>query len=260
LAGRADAVIFVLGEGENMSGEASSRANINLPGVQNDLLKTVTEAGTPAVLVLMNGRPLTVAWAAGHVPAILETWFLDVHTGNAVADVMFGDVNPSGKRPVTFPRSMGQIPVYYNHKNTGRPFSGKERYTSKYLDGPNTPLFPFGYGLSYTTFFYSDLTLNRPKIGMNDSVMVSVQVKNTGRLAGEEVVQLYVHDVVASVTRPVKELKAFRRVALKPDESKTVSFTLNPNQLAFYDLNMKRVVEPGFFKVYVGGNSVDGLE
>ena len=260
LAGQADAVILVLGEGENMSGEASSRSNIDLPGLQNELLKAAVEAGTPAVLVLMNGRPLTIGWAAGHVPAILETWFLGVQTGNAVADVLFGDVNPSGKLPVTFPRSLGQIPLYYNHKNTGRPFSEKEKYTSKYFDSPNTPLFPFGYGLSYTTFFYSNLTVNRPKIGMNDSVVVSVEVKNTGKLAGVEVAQLYVRDVVASVTRPVKELKAFRRVALQPGESKTISFTLNPTELTFYDLHMKRVVEPGFFKVYVGGNSVDGLE
>jgi beta-glucosidase len=260
LAGQADVVILVLGEGEDMSGEASSRSDIDLPGIQNELLNAVTEAGTPAVLVLMNGRPLTITRAAQRVPAILETWFLGVQTGNAVADVLFGDVNPSGKLPVTFPRSVGQIPLYYNHKNTGRPFLEKDKYTSKYLDSPNTPLFPFGYGLSYTTFSYSNLAVNRPRIGMNDSVVVSVQVKNTGKSAGEEVVQLYVHDIVASVTRPVKELKAFRRIALQPGDSKTVSFALSPDQLAFYDLQMKRVVEPGLFKVYVGGNSVDGLE
>lgn len=260
LARQADAVILVLGEGEGMSGEAASRSNIDLPDAQNELLKEIIKTGTRTVLVLMNGRPLTITWAAENIPAILETWFLGVQTGNAIADVLFGDVNPSGKLPVTFPRSVGQVPLYYNHKSTGRPYSKKEKYTSQYLDIPNTPLYPFGYGLSYTTFSYSDLKINRLKIGVSDSVTVSVQVKNAGERFGEEVVQLYVQDVLASVTRPVKELKAFRRVALRPGEDKTIYFTVNTKQLALYDLQMKQVVEPGFFKVYVGGNSVDVLE
>jgi len=243
-----------------MSGEAASRSNIDLPGLQQELLKQIIQTRTQAVLVLMNGRPLTIPWETENVPAILETWFLGVQTGNAVADVLFGNVNPSGKLPVTFPRSVGQIPLYYNHKNTGRPFSETEKYTSKYLDSPNSPLFPFGFGLSYTTFTYSDLMVNRSKIGLHDSVEISVQLMNTGKMKGDEVVQLYVRDVVGSVTRPVKELKAFRRVTLEPNECRKIQFTLRPTELAFLNLQMKKVVEPGLFKVYVGGNSEDVLE
>ena len=260
LAKQADVAIVVLGESERMSGEAASRSNIDLPGVQRELLKQVLSTGTSTVLVLMNGRPLTIAWEAAHTPAILETWFLGVQTGNAIADVLFGDVNPSGKLPVSFPRSVGQVPIYYNYKSTGRPFDELNKYTSKYLDVTNTPLYPFGYGLSYTTFSYSELKLSSQKIPPGSDVSVTIRVTNTGRRKGEEIVQLYVRDVVASVTRPVKELKGFQRVTLDPGQQKTVTFTLKPDQLAFYGLDMKRVVEPGMFKVYVGGNSVDVVE
>jgi beta-glucosidase len=259
-AKQADVAILVVGESIEMSGEASSRSNIDLPGRQKELVKAIYETGTPLVLVLMNGRPLTISWEAEHIPAILETWFLGVQSGNAIADVLFGDANPSGKLPVTFPRSVGQIPLYYYHKKTGRPFMEMDKFTSKYLDVPNTPLFAFGYGLSYTTFSYSNLTVNPARIGLNDSTIVSVTLRNTGEREGDEVMQLYVQDVVGSVTRPVKELKAFRRITLRPGQAKAVQFILRPSELAFYNLKMQRVVEPGAFKVYVGGNSVDVLE
>ena len=259
-ARQADVAILVVGESMDMSGEASSRSNINLPGRQEELVKAVFATGTPVVLVLMNGRPLSISWEAEHIPAILETWFLGVQTGNAIADVLFGDANPVGKLPVTFPRSVGQIPIYYNHKNTGRPFSDYNKYTSKYLDLDNTPLYPFGYGLSYTTFSYSSLSVDRARVGLSDSVTVSALIRNTGPRAGEEIVQLYVRDLVASVTRPVKELKGFQHITLKPGEEKPVRFTIQTADLSFYDLGMHRVVEPGVFKVFVGGNSVDVIE
>jgi beta-glucosidase len=250
-ARRAKVAIMVLGERHDMSGEAASRADLGLPGVQQRLLEAVHATGTPVILVLMNGRPLILEWAAERVPAIVETWFLGVEAGPAVADVLFGDVNPSGRLPVTVPRSVGQIPLYYNHKNTGRPPSA-ERFTSKYLDVPVTPRYPFGYGLSYTTFAYRDLKLGAPRIGPRDTLRVSVTVANTGTREGTEVVQLYVRDEVGSTTRPVRELKGFRRVTLKPGESRTVEL-----RLAARDLT---VLEPGAFRVFVGPNSGEGLE
>jgi len=256
----ADAIVLVVGETRDMSGEASSRSDIGLPGVQEELVKRVYAAGHPLVLVLMNGRPLTIAWEAANIPAIIESWFLGVETGNAVASVLFGDLNPSGKLPVSFPRTVGQIPIYYNHKNTGRPFVEKEKYTSKFLDLPNTPLFPFGYGMSYTSFSYSNLRVMSLKVRKHESVTVSIEVKNTGAQAGDDVVQLYVHDDVASNTRPVKELNGFRRITLNPEESKTVEFTVDTDRLGFHNSDMKYVVEPGKFKVFIGGNSVDCLE
>lgn len=259
LALQADAVILVVGEDASMSGEAASRSNLNLPGVQDEFVEAICATGKPVIMLLMNGRPLVLSWAAEHVPAIVETWFLGIQHGNAVADVLFGDANPSGKLPVTFPRSVGQVPIYYNYKNTGRPNSA-DKFTSKYLDLPNTPLYPFGYGLSYTTFSYSNLRLSTSKIKMNDLLRVSVEVKNTGKVKGDEVVQLYVQDEVASVTRPVKELKAFRRITLNAGEMQTIEFVLQPDQLAFYNLAMKRVVEPGTFKVFVGTNSAEVAE
>jgi len=258
-AKQADVAVLVLGEAGDMSGEAASRANIDLPGVQQQLLEAVNATGTPVVLVLMNGRPLTIPWAAEHVPAILESWFLGIETGPALAAVLFGDVSPSGKLPATFPRAMGQIPLYYNHKNTGRP-TGSDKYTSKYIDLPVTPLFPFGHGLSYTTFGYSDLRLSTPSITPAGTLRVSVTVTNTGTREGAEVVQLYVHDEVASVTRPVRALAGFGRVALKPGEARTVDFQLTSKELGLYNQNMKFVVEPGKFLVFVGGSSVGGLE
>ncbi|PYO96642.1 MAG: beta-glucosidase BglX [Gemmatimonadetes bacterium] len=258
-AKQADVAVLVLGEAGDMSGEAASRANIDLPGVQPQLLEAVQATGTPVVLVVMSGRPLTIPWAAEHVPAILESWFLGIEDGPALAAVLFGDVSPSGRLPVTFPRAVGQIPLYYNHKNTGRP-TGPDKYTSKYIDLPVTPLFPFGHGLSYTTFGYSDLRLSAPRITPAGTLRVSVTVTNTGTREGAEVVQLYVHDEVASVTRPVRALTGFRRVSLKPGEARTVDFQLTPRELGLYNKDMKFVVEPGKFRVFVGGSSVGGLE
>src|SRR5213082_1536496 len=258
-AKQADVAVLLLGEAGDMSGEAASRANIDLPGVQPQLLEAIHATGTPIVLVVMSGRPLTIPWAAEHVPAIVESWFLGVETGPALAAVLFGDVSPSGKLPATFPRAVGQIPLYYNHKNTGRP-TGSEKYTSKYIDLPVTPLFPFGHGLSYTTFGYSDLRLSAPRIPPTGTLRVSVTVTNTGTREGAEVVQLYVHDEVASVTRPVRALAGFRRVSLKPGDARTLDFQLTPKELGLYNKDMKFVVEPGKFRVFVGGSSVGGLE
>jgi len=230
-----------------------------LPGVQEEFVRAIYETGTPTVVVLMNGRPLALPWVADHIPGILEAWFLGVQTGNAVADVMFGDASPGGKLPVSIPRSVGQVPMYYNHKNTGRPAT-EDKFTSKYIDVPSTPLYPFGYGLSYTQFVYSNLRLSTPQIKSNESLRVSVEVKNAGNRKGDEVVQLYVQDAFATVTRPVKELKGFRRITLEAGETKNVEFILVPAQLAFYDREMNFVVEPGTFKAFVGTNSVNLLE
>jgi beta-glucosidase len=263
-ASEADAVVLVIGERADMSGEASSRASIELPGSQRDLALAVIRAarqsanGTkPVVAVLMNGRALAIPELASEAPAILETWFLGSQHGNAVADVLFGAYNPGGKLPVTFPRATGQIPIYYNHRNTGRPADSANHYTSKYLDLPWSPLFPFGYGLSYTTFAYSNLRLSSSSIRAGGPVTVSVDVKNTGDRAGDEVVQLYVRDSVASVEEPVKSLKGARRVSLQPGESRTVVFRLEPEAMSLYDRQMRRVVEPGIFNIYAGTNSND---
>src|SRR5947208_1177618 len=258
-AKQADVAVLVLGEAGDMSGEAASRADIDLPGVQQQLLEAIHASGTRVVLVVMSGRPLTIPWATEHVPAIVESWFLGVEDGPTLAAVLFGDVSPSGKLPVTFPRAVGQIPLYYNHKNTGRP-TGPEKYTSKYIDLPVTPLFPFGHGLSYTTFGYSDLRLSAPRIPPTGTLRVSVTVTNTGTREGAEVVQLYVHDEVASVTRPVRTLAGFRRVSLKPGEARTVDFQLTSKELGLYNKDMKFVVEPGRFRVFVGRSSVGGFE
>jgi len=255
IAREADAVVLVLGEHQDMSAEARNRTSLDLPGVQRQLAQAVHATGKPIVAVLMNGRPLAIPWLAEHVPAILETWYLGVQMGPAVADVLFGDANPGGKLPVSFPRTVGQVPVYYNHKNTGRPPNERERYTSKYIDVPWTPLYPFGHGLSYTTFTYGTPTLSALEIRPTDSVVVRVEVTNSGTRTGDEVVQLYVRDDVASVTRPVRMLKGFERVTIRPGERRVVTFTLRADDLAFYDLRMRRVVEPGTFTVYVGGSS-----
>ncbi|HNY07591.1 MAG TPA: glycoside hydrolase family 3 C-terminal domain-containing protein, partial [Bacteroidales bacterium] len=260
LVGKSDVVIVAVGEAAWMSGEAASRSDIGLPGVQEQLVKEIQKTGKPVVVVLMNGRPLTIPWIAENVPAILETWFLGTRAGDAIADVLFGNYNPSGKLPVTFPRSVGQIPLFYNAKNTGRPMEPDNKYTSKYLDLPNTPQWPFGFGLSYTTFSYSDIKLDKQKIKMNELFHVSVTVTNTGKYKGEEVVQLYVRDMVGSVTRPLKELKGFQKISLKPGEAKEVVFTLTSDDLKFYDIAMKYTCEPGDFKVFVGTNSSDVKE
>lgn len=260
LANASDVAIVVVGESRNMAGEASSRAKIDLPGIQEDLVQSIQKTGKPVVVVLMNGRPLTIPWIQENVSAVIETWYLGIQAGNAIADVLFGDYNPSGKLPVTFPRYVGQIPIYYNHKNTGRPYNPNDHYTSYYQDLENTPLYPFGFGLSYTTFTYSNLSLNKNKIKKNESLKVSVNVKNSGSVDGAEVVQLYIRDLVGSVTRPVKELKDFSKIFLKAGETKKVEFTITPVKLKFYDINMRFVVEPGDFKVFVGTNSEDVKE
>jgi beta-glucosidase len=259
VAKQADAVVLVVGEAAWMSGEASSRSEIGLPGVQQELANEIFKTGKPVIIVLMNGRPLAIPELDAKADAILEAWFLGTQAGNAIADVLFGDYNPSGKLPVTFPRSVGQIPIFYNMKNTGRPMESdpNNKYTSKYLDVSNYPLYPFGYGLSYTTFVYGDVTLNKNNLSTNDSITVRCTVTNTGSKAGEEVVQLYVHDMVASVTRPVKELKGFEKIMIRPGESIEVKFVLKDTDLAFYRKNMTFGTEPGMFEVFVGENSRD---
>ena len=259
-ARQAKVAVLVLGERGDMSGEAASRSSLGLPGVQQQLLEAVAATGTPVVLVLMNGRPLILEWASDHVPAIVETWFLGIEAGNATADVLFGDVNPSARLPVTFPRVLGQVPLYYNHRNTGRPPDVNNKFSSKYIDVPVTPRYPFGFGLSYTTFAYSNLKLSAARARVSDTITATVTVTNSGSREGTEVVQLYVRDEVASVSRPVRELKAFRRVTLKPGESRAVDLRVALRDLWFIGLDMKPVVEPGTFRVYVGPNSVEGQE
>ena len=258
-AREADVTLIAVGETAEMSGEAASRTSLDLPGRQLELIQAIHATGKPYAVVLMNGRPLTINWLAENSPAILETWFAGTQAGHAIADVLFGDVNPGGKLPVTFPRTVGQAPLYYNHKSTGRPPTD-QKYTSKYLDVPVTPLYPFGYGLSYTQFRLSNLQLSAPSIRPDARMTVSVELENTGRRAGDEVVQLYVRDMVASVTRPVRELKGFERVTLQPGERRRITFTLGPEQLGFYDREMRFIVEPGTFTVFVGSSSVGGLE
>ena len=259
-ARESDAIIVAVGESAGMSGEASSRSSLDLPGRQLDLVKALQATGKPVVVVLMNGRPLTINWIAENSPAILETWFSGTQGGNAIADVLFGDVNPGGKLPVTFPRSAGQEPLYYNHMNTGRPPDANNKYTSKYLDLPWTPLYPFGFGLSYTQFRLSNLQLSASRIRPDGRLTVSVEVENVGRLAGDEVVQLYIRDVAASVSRPVRELKGFQRVTLRPGDKRRLEFILAPEHLGLYDRQMHFVVEPGEFKVMVSNSSADPHE
>lgn len=258
-ARKSDVVVAVVGESQGMSGEAASRADIALPGRQRDLLKALKATGKPLVVVLMSGRPLTLVWEDENADAILQAWFAGTQAGNAVADILFGDYNPSGKLTTTFPQVVGQIPLYYNHKNTGRPFGGQQedKYKSRYLDVSNEPLYPFGYGLSYTTFAYDNLRLSANELQPGDNLEVLVSVSNTGAVDGEEVVQLYVQDKVASVTRPLKELKGFTKVMLKAGEKKDISFSISMDNLKFYDINMNYVTEPGDFTIMVGGNSRD---
>jgi beta-glucosidase len=259
VAKKADAVILVLGEAAWMSGEASSRTEITIPGVQQELANEIFKTGKPVIVILMNGRPLAIPELDKQASAILETWFLGTQAGNAIADVLFGDYNPSGKLPVTFPRSLGQVPIYYSMKNTGRPMEvdPNNKYTSKYLDESNYPLYPFGYGLSYTTFAYGDIQLSATEITSSDTLTITCSITNTGAREGEEVVQLYVRDLIGSVTRPVKELKGFQKINLKANESKTVTFKLTASDLSFYRKDMSFGFEPGQFTVFVGGNSRD---
>jgi beta-glucosidase len=254
LAGRSDAVILVIGETKEMSGEAASRSEITLPGVQQELAEALIATGKPVVMVLINGRPLDLSWLDAHAPAILEAWFPGTQAGHAVADVLFGDYNPSAKLTVSFPRNLGQVPIFYNNKNTGRPMSA-EKYTSKYLDVPNTPLYPFGYGLSYTSFQYDNLKISSPVLKANQKIEVSIQVTNTGKMAGHEVVQLYVRDLVGSVTRPVKELKDFRKIYLEPGTQSVVTFEITSGTLEFLTRDMQWAAEAGDFQVFVGTDS-----
>lgn len=259
-AKRADVILLAVGESAGMSGEAHCRSSIGLPGVQLDLVKEIYKTGKPIVLVLTNGRPMAISWEDEHLPAILETWQLGTEAGNAIADVIFGDYNPSGKLVATFPRTTGQVPVYYNHKNTGRPGTNDHRYNSKYIDIPVEPLYPFGYGLSYTEFQYSRLRINADTISMQDTLTVNITVRNRGNYAGEEVVQLYLRDLFASITRPVKELKGFQKIYLEPGEEREVLFAIDKSMLEFYDINMHWKAEPGVFHVMVGTNSADYLQ
>lgn len=263
VAARADVIIAAVGESSEMSGESSSRTNIDIPRAQKDLLEALLKTGKPVIMVMFTGRPLTIKWESENIPAILNVWFGGSEAGYAIADVLFGDVVPSGKLTSTFPQNIGQVPIYYAHKNTGRPLpEGKwfEKFRSNYLDVSNDPLYPFGYGLSYTTFSYSDVKLSSNKMSKSGKIMASVTVTNTGMLEGKEVVQLYIRDLVGSITRPVKELKGFQKINLKPGESKEVSFTITDEMLKFYNSDLKFVSEPGAFKVFIGGNSRDVKE
>jgi beta-glucosidase len=259
IANQADIIVAALGESAEMSGESSSRTKLEIPQAQKDLLNELLKTGKPVVLVLFDGRPLILNDENAKVPAILNAWFAGSEAGYAIADVLFGDVNPSGKLTTTFPRSVGQLPIYYAHKNTGRPLTNTEgkfqKFTSNYIDERNEPLFPFGYGLSYTNFDYSNLKISSDKMNFNGKLNVSVVVSNTGNYDGKEIVQLYIRDVVGSVTRPVRELKGFQKIALKKGEKQTVTFEISIEDLKFYNSDLQFVAEPGQFEIFVGGNS-----
>jgi len=259
VAAEADVILAALGEGAEMTGEAASRTNLHVPETQQELLKALLKTGKPVVLVLFTGRPLVLTWEEANVPAILNVWFGGSEAGDAIADVVFGDVNPSGKLTTSFPQSVGQVPLYYAQKNSGRPLNGPwfQKFQMNYIDVSNDPLYPFGFGLSYTTFDYGTMTLDKTKMSSGDSIRVTIPVTNTGSRDGSEVVQLYVRDLVGSVTRPVKELKGFKKIFLKAGEKQNVSFTLTTQDLSFYNSELKFTSEPGKFQVMVGPNSRD---
>ena len=259
IANQADIVILSIGEKRDMSGEAKSRSNLRLPGVQEELIKAIQATGKPVVVLINAGRPLIFNWTADNVPAILYTWWLGSEAGNAIADVLFGDYNPSGKLPMSFPREEGQIPIYYNHFNTGRPAKNdnESNYVSAYTDLKNSPKFPFGYGLSYTSFEYSNLKLSKNKIKSTEKIEVLLTVTNSGKVAGEEVVQLYLRDKVGSVVRPIIELKDFQKIKLNSGETKTVKFIINKEKLSFYNANLQWIAEPGDFDIMIGSSSAD---
>lgn len=260
IANQSDVIVAALGESAEMSGESSSRSNIEIPQIQKDLLKALLKTGKPVVLVLFTGRPLAMKWENENVPAILNVWFGGSEAGYAIADVLYGNVNPSGKLSTTFPQNAGQIPIYYKHKNTGRPLGEGQwfsKFRSNYLDVSNEPVYPFGYGLSYTSFSYGDLRISNSSPRGNQEITASITVTNTGKYDGKEVVQLYIRDLVGSVTRPVKELKGFQKIDLKAGETKTVTFRITPNDLKFYNYDLKFDWEPGEFQVMIGGNSRD---
>jgi len=258
-AKQADVVVLSIGERRDMSGEAKSRSDLHLPGVQEDLVKAIQATGKPVVVLVNAGRPLIFNWTADNVPAIVYTWWLGTEAGNAIANVLFGDYNPSGKLPMTFPREVGQVPIYYNHFSTGRPAKDEDskNYVSAYIDLKNSPKFPFGYGLSYTKFDYSGLKLSSTKIKSNETIKVSFQLSNVGRVAGEEVVQLYLKDKFGSVVRPVLELRDFQKVKLNAGESKTIEFTIDKEKLSFYNDTLEWTAEPGDFEVMIGSSSAD---
>ncbi|MEO0330168.1 MAG: beta-glucosidase BglX [Bacteroidota bacterium] len=254
----ADVIVAAVGEAAEMSGESSSRTDINLPESQRKLLEALVETGKPVVMVLFTGRPLSITWADRNVPAILNVWFAGSEAGDAITDVLFGDVNPSGKLSATFPQNVGQVPIYYNHKNTGRPLGDAawfQKFRSNYLDVTNEPLYPFGYGLSYTTFDYGELQLSKTELKGNETLQASIEITNSGEYDGQEVVQLYIRDVVGSITRPVKELKAFQKISLAQGETQTVTFEITPDDLKYYNYELEYDWEPGEFGIMVGTNS-----
>jgi beta-glucosidase len=259
-------VVLVLGESADMSGEAHSRTHLGLPGRQQELLDAIAQTGKPIVGVLLSGRPLVIPRMAEQVDALLAAWHGGIRAGRAIADLLFGAVSPSGKLTASWPRTEGQIPIYYAHKNTGRPAAGAgtkqfaEAFKSVYLDEPNSPLFPFGFGLSYTSFDYRYLQVEPPVAGLDDTLVITATITNTGERAGDEVVQLHVRDLVGSVTRPVKELKGFQRISLEPGEERPVRFEVPVRELGFIGLNMGYTVEPGAFKLWLGPDSTSGLE
>jgi beta-glucosidase len=258
-AKRSDVILVAMGEDFNWSGEAACRTDITLPGNQRELLKELKKTGKPIILVLFNGRPLDLSWEAENIDAIVEAWYPGIMSGHAVADVLSGDYNPSAKLVMTFPRNVGQIPIYYNAKNTGRPFEVKapSDYKSSYIDAPNSPLYPFGYGLSYTKFEYSNITINSKHLKPGNSITVSVDITNIGNYDGEEIVQLYIRDKVASVTRPIKELKGFEKINLKKGKTKTIEFEIDDEMLKMLDADMNWVAEPGEFDVWLAKHSSD---
>ena len=263
IAAQSDVIVAALGEASEMSGESSSRTDLDIPDAQKELLMALVKTGKPVVLLLFAGRPMTIKWEHENVPSILNVWFGGSETGSAIADVLFGDVNPSGKLTTTFPQNVGQIPIYYSHKNTGRPLAKGtwfQKFRSNYLDVTNEPLYPFGFGLSYTTFNYSAVKLDKSIMAKGGNLRASVTVSNTGNYDGEEVVQLYIQDLVGSITRPVKELKGFQKIALKKGESREINFTITEHDLKFYNSQLRFVAEPGDFKIYIGTNSSDVKE
>jgi beta-glucosidase len=260
IADQADVVVVGVGEPISMVGEGHSRTNLDLPGVQLDLLKELRKTGKPIIAILLSGRPLLLDWLEHNVEGIIQAWHLGHESGHAIADVLFGDYNPSGKLTVSFPLSVGQIPVYYSHKTTGRPFQEDLRWCSHYIDSPNTPLYPFGYGLSYSSFEYSEISLSHSEISPSDTLTATVRVRNAGPYDGSEIVQLYIRDMKGSVTRPVKQLRGFEKIFLRSGEEQEVAFTITVEDLKFYDLNMDYVAEPGRYRVFIGKNSVDVRE
>ena len=258
IANQSDVVIVSIGERYNMSGESKSRSNIHLPGIQEDLIKELQKTGKPIVVLINAGRPLIFNWTADNMPTILYTWWLGSEAGNAIADVLFGDYNPAGKLPMTFPRAEGQIPIYYNHFNTGRPSINEEKlYKSSYIDLPNTPKFPFGFGLSYTTFNYSNLKLSKTKMSASETIEVTMNITNTGKYEGEEVIQLYLQDKFASLIRPISELKDFQKIKLGIGETKTITFVIDNQKLSFYNEKLEFNSEPGDFNLMIGSSSED---